>query len=66
MIIDFINGIEPDMSYGSSDGMTRVIVESAENMALINDYITESTYEVYTETEDKQGFFANDAFNQTS
>ena len=58
MIIDFINGIEPDFSYGSSDGMTRAMVESAENMALINDYIVESTYEVYTEAEDKQGFFA--------
>ncbi len=58
MIIDFINNVEPDFSYGSSDGMTRAMVESAENMALINDYITESAYEVYTETEDKQGFFA--------
>ena len=58
MIIDFINGIEPDMSYGTSNGMARAMVESAENMALINDYITESTYEVYTETEDKQSFFA--------
>ena len=57
MIIDFINNVEPDMSYGSSDGMTRAMVESAENMALINDYITESTYEVYTEAEDNQGFF---------
>ena len=50
MIIDFINGIEPDFSYGSSDGMTRAMVESAENMALINDYIVESTYEVYSES----------------
>ena len=58
MIIDFINNVEPDMSYGSSDGMTRAMVESAENMALINDYIVESTYEVYTEAEDKQSFFA--------
>ena len=58
MIIDFINNVEPDMSYGSSDGMTRAMVESAENMALINDYIVESTYEVYTEAEDKQGFFS--------
>ena len=58
MIIDFINNVEPDMSYGSSDGMTRAMVESAENMALINDFITESTYEVYTEAEDKQSFFA--------
>ncbi len=61
MIIDFINNVEPDMSYGSSDGMTRAMVESAENMALINDYIVESTYEVYTEAEenkeDKKGFF---------
>ena len=57
MIIDFINGIEPDMSYGTSNGMARAMVESAENMALINDYITESAYEVYTETEDKQSFF---------
>nr|DAE39848.1 MAG TPA: hypothetical protein [Caudoviricetes sp.] len=32
------------MSYGTSDGMTRAMVESAENMALINDYIVESTY----------------------
>ena len=47
------------MSYGSSDGMTRAMVESAENMALINDYIVESTYEVYSEAEDKQSFFAN-------
>ena len=58
MIIDFINNVEPDFSYGSSDGMTRAMVESAENMALINDYIVESTYEVYTEAEDKQGFFS--------
>ena len=58
MIIDFINNVEPDFSYGTSDGMTRAMVESAENMALINDYIVESTYEVYTEAEDKQGFFA--------
>ena len=57
MIIDFINNVEPDISYGSSDGMTRAMVESAENMALINDYIVESTYEVYTEAEDNQGFF---------
>ena len=58
MIIDFINNVEPDFSYGSSDGMTRAMVESAENMALINDYIVESTYEVYTEAEDKQSFFS--------
>ena len=50
MIIDFINNIEPDFSYGTSDGMTRAMVESAENMALINDYIVESTYEVYSES----------------
>ena len=50
MVIDFINNVEPDMSYGSSDGMTRAMVESAENMALINDYIAESTYEVYNES----------------
>ena len=54
MIIDFINNVEPDMSYGSSDGMTRAMVESAENMALINDYIVESTYEVYTEAEENK------------
>ena len=57
MIIDFINGIEPDMSYGTSNGMARAMVESAENMALINDFIAESTYEVYSEAEDNQGFF---------
>lgn len=39
MIIDFINNVEPDMSYGTSDGMTRAMVESAENMALINDLL---------------------------
>ena len=50
MIIDFINNIEPDTSYGTSDSMTRAMVESAENMALINDYIVESTYEVYSES----------------
>ena len=44
MIIDFINNVEPDFSYGSSDGMTRAMIESAENMALINDFITESAY----------------------
>lgn len=54
MVIDFINNVEPDMSYGSSDGMTRAMVESAENMALINDYIVESTYEVYTEAEEEK------------
>ena len=58
MIIDFINNIEPDTSYGTSESMARAMVESAENMALINDYIVESTYEVYTEAEDKQGFFS--------
>jgi hypothetical protein len=58
LIIDFINNIEPNMSYGSSDDISRAMVESAENMALINDYIVESTYEVYTEAEDKQGFIA--------
>ena len=62
MIIDFINNVQPDMSYGTSDGMTRAMVESAENMAVVNDYITESTYEVYTEAEEdkdnKQGFFS--------
>ena len=52
MIIDFINYVEPDMSYGSSDGMTRAKVESAENMALINDYIVEASYLVYTEAEE--------------
>ena len=52
MIIDFINNVKPDMTYGSSDGMTRAMVESAENMALINEYIVESTYEVYNESED--------------
>ena len=50
MIIDFINNVEPDISYGTSDGMARAMVESAENMALINDYIVESTYEVYSES----------------
>ena len=50
MIIDFINNIEPDTSYGTSDSMARAMVESAENMALINDYIVESTYEVYSES----------------
>ena len=53
MIIDFINNVQPDMSYGTSDGMTRAMVESAENMAVVNDYITESTYEVYTEAKYK-------------
>lgn len=51
MIIDFINNVEPDFSYGTSDGMSRAMVESAENIALINDYIIESTYDVYTEAE---------------
>lgn len=61
MIVDFINNVEPDFSYGTSDGMSRAMVESAENMALINDYIVESTYEAYTEAEDDDkkapGFF---------
>lgn len=59
MIVDFINNVEPDFSYGTSDGMSRAMVESAENIARINDYITESVYEVYTEAEDsdKPGFF---------
>lgn len=54
MIVDFINNVEPDMTYGTSDGMSRAMVESAENIALINDYITESTYEVYTEADDEE------------
>ena len=60
MIVDFINNVEPDFSYGTSDGMSRAMVESAENIARINDYITESFYEVYTEAEDsdKPGFFS--------
>ena len=53
MIINFINNVQPDMSYGTFDGMTRAMVESAENMAVVNDYITESTYEVYTEAKYK-------------
>ena len=61
MIVDFINNVEPDFSYGTSDGMSRAMIESAENMALINDYIVESTYEAYTEAEDDDnkapGFF---------
>ena len=52
MIVDFINNVEPDFSYGTSDGMSRAMVESAENIALINDYIVESTYDVYTEAEE--------------
>lgn len=58
MIVDFINNVEPDFSYGTSDGMSRAMVESAENIARINDYITESVYEVYTEADDsdKPGF----------
>ena len=60
MIVDFINSVEPDFSYGTSDGMSRAMVESAENIARINDYITESFYEVYTESDDpdKPGFFS--------
>lgn len=50
MIVDFINKVEPDFSYGTSDGMTRAMVESAENLASVNEYITESMYEVYNET----------------
>lgn len=59
MIVDFINNVEPDFSYGTSDGMSRAMVESAENIARINDYITESVYEVFTEADDsdKPGFF---------
>lgn len=63
MIVDFINNVEPDFSYGTSDSMSRAMVESAENMALINEYIVESTYNVYTEAENdddsdkKLGFF---------
>lgn len=58
MIVQYINGVEPDFSYGTSDGMSRAMVESVENMAMINDYITESTYEVITEAkEDKPGFW---------
>ena len=37
MIVDFINNVEPDFSYGTSDGMSRAMVESAENIALNND-----------------------------
>lgn len=58
MIVQYINGVQPDFSYGTSDGMSRAMVESVENMAMINDYITESTYEVITEAkEDKPGFW---------
>lgn len=58
MIVQYINGVEPDFSYGTSDGMSRAMVESVENMAMINDYITESTYEVITEAkDDKPGFW---------
>lgn len=51
MIVDFINNVEPDFSYGTSDGMSRAMVESAENIATINEYINESVYEAYTEAE---------------
>lgn len=57
MIVDFINNVEPNFSYGTSDGMARAMVESAENMALINDYIVESTYEVYTEADGDRNIF---------
>ena len=57
MIVDFINNVEPNFSYGTSDGMARAMVESAENMALINDYIVESTYEVYTEADGDSNIF---------
>lgn len=49
MIVDFINNVEPDFSYGTSDGMSRAMVESAENIATINEYINESVYDAYTE-----------------
>ena len=51
MIVDFINNVEPDFSYGTSDGMSRAMVESAENIATINEYINESVYDVYNEME---------------
>lgn len=51
MIVDFINNVEPDFSYGTSDGMSRAMVESAENIANINEYINESVYDVYNEME---------------
>ena len=70
MIVDFINSVEPDFSYGTSDGMSRAMVESAENIASINDYITESvydTYDAYTESDDpdKPGFFGK-LYNKVS
>lgn len=55
MIVDFINNVEPDFSYGTSDGMSRAMVESAENIATINEYINESVYDVYTEAESDEG-----------
>lgn len=55
MIVDFINNVEPDFSYGTSDGMSRAMVESAENIATINEYINESVYDAYTEAESDEG-----------
>lgn len=55
MIVDFINNVEPDFSYGTSDGMSRAMVESAENIATINEYINESVYDAYTEAESDKG-----------
>ena len=51
MIVDFINNVEPDVAYGTSDVMSRAMVESAENIATINEYINESVYDVYNEME---------------
>ena len=56
LIDNFIESIEPDYRYANSDDLTTAMVESVENLASVNDYITECTYEAYAISESVSDF----------
>lgn len=56
LIDNFIESIEPDYRYANSDDLTTAMVESVENLASVNDYVTECTYEAYAISESVSDF----------
>lgn len=56
LIDNFIESIEPDYRYATSDDLTTAMVESVENLAAVNDYVTECTYEAYAISESVSDF----------
>lgn len=56
LIDNFIESIEPDYRYANSDDLTTAMVESVENLAAVNDYVTECTYEAYAISESVSEF----------